>query len=197
MNYKNYQQARDAAWRILIDCKVNALPVSLSAVCKHLGVRVFSYKDTAEMIQKRGLSQVIAQTDGLSFYNQRMPIILFDPSLPLGRIRFTIGHELGHIILGHVKPGQVTIRNREPSPQDDPYETAANQFSARLLAPACVLWGLDIHTPEDISRICNLSLTAATFRAERMEVLYKRGKFLISPLERRLYKQFEDFINLR
>lgn len=194
MNYKDYQQARDAAWRILIDCKVRELPVSLSAICKHLGMRVFSYADAAQMIQKRGLTQIVAQTDGLSFYSKGTPIILFDQSLPLNRNRFTIGHELGHIVLGHVRPGQATIQNREPSPGDDPFETAANQFSVRLLAPACVLWGLGLHTPEEISEVCGISLASARFRAERMEVLYKRGKFLISPLERQLYEQFRDFI---
>lgn len=194
MNYKDYQQARDAAWRILIDCQVHELPVSLNAICKHLGVRVFSYEDASQMIEKRGLSEVITQTDGLSFYNKGMPIILFDQSLSLSRNRFTIGHELGHIILWHVKPGQATTRNREPSPGDDPFETAANQFSVRLLAPACVLWGLDLHTPEEISEACGISITSARFRAERMEILYKRGKFLTSPLERQLYEQFKDFI---
>lgn len=197
MNYKDYQRARDAAWRILIDCGVHELPVSLNAICKHLGVRVFSYVDAAQIIQKRGLSQVVAQTDGLSFYSKGMPIILFDQSLPLSRNRFTIGHELGHIILGHVKPWQATTRNREPSSCDDPFETAANQFSVRILAPACVLWGLDLHTPEEISEVCGISLASARFRSERMEILYKRGKFLTSPLERQLYDQFHDFIARR
>lgn len=195
--YKDYQQARDAAWRILIECKVRELPVSLNAICKHLGVRVFSYADAAQMIQKHGLTQIVAQTDGLSFYSKGTPIILFDQTLPLSRNRFTIGHELGHIVLGHVRPGQATLRNREPAPGDDPFETAANQFSVRLLAPACVLWGLGLHTPEEISEVCSISLASARFRAERMEILYKRGKFLTSPLERQLYEQFRGFIARR
>ena len=67
-------------------------------------------------------------------------------------------------------------------------------FAARLLAPACVLWGLDLHTAEEISEACNISLQAAGFRAERMKELYRRNRFLTSPLERKLYDQFRDFI---
>ena len=195
MNYQNYQQARDAAWRILIDCNVRELPVSMGAICKQLGVRLYSYQDAKQSIQNRGLSEVVTHTDGLSLYSNDTPIILFDNTLPPSRIRFTVAHEIGHIVLGHVMPGQATCRNREPSPNDDPAETAANQFAARLLAPACVLWGLNLHTPEEISRVCGISMTAARFRADRMQILYQRGKFLTSPLERLVYERFGEFIN--
>lgn len=67
-------------------------------------------------------------------------------------------------------------------------------FAARLLAPACVLWGINAQTAEQIATVCNISHEAAKIRAERMEVLRKRGKFLTSPLERQVYKQFENYI---
>lgn len=40
-----------------------------------------------------------------------------------------------------------------------------------------------------------LTYQAATYRAQRMELLYKRNKFLTSQLERKVYLNFEDFIN--
>jgi hypothetical protein len=40
-----------------------------------------------------------------------------------------------------------------------------------------------------------LTYQAATYRAQRMELLYKRNKFLTSQLERKVYSNFEDFIN--
>lgn len=188
MNYKNYQNARDAAWRILLDCGVEQLPVDLTDICRRLGVRVRKYSDT------RGLPEAALQTDGLTFYSWGKPVILYNQGKPPARIRFTIAHELGHLVLGHVAPGQRTTVNREPSPNDDPIETAANQFAVRLLAPACVLWGLDVHTPEEISRLCHISQQAAQFRAERMAVLYRRERFLTSPLEQQVYERFQPFI---
>ena len=97
-------------------------------------------------------------------------------------------------MLGHVRPGEHTRQNREPQPGDDPMEQAANRFAADLLAPACVLWGLDLHRPEDIAQVCKISIQAARFRAERMEILYQRDKFLLHPLERAVYQQFEPFL---
>ena len=67
-------------------------------------------------------------------------------------------------------------------------------FATRILAPACVLWGLDLHSPEDIARVCDIPLRVAQKRAVRMEVLYERNKFLISPTEQELYRQFYAFI---
>lgn len=194
LNYKNYQNARDAAWRILLDCRIDRLPVDLNVICKKLGVRTVSYKAANTLIAERDLSDIVARSDGLTFYAGDMPVILYNESCIAGRIRFTVAHELGHIILGHVAPGSVTTVNREPDPEDDPQETTANQFAARLLAPACVLWGLDLHTPEEIAQACHISDKAARFRADRMQVLYARNKFLLSPLERCLYQQFLPFV---
>lgn len=73
-------------------------------------------------------------------------------------------------------------------------EQEADVFAARLLAPACVLWGLDIHTAREISELCDISLTAAQVRAERMEILYSRNKFLTSPLEKKVYSNFQSYI---
>lgn len=67
-------------------------------------------------------------------------------------------------------------------------------FAIRLLSPACVLWGLNLHTAEEIAEYCDISLQAASYRAERMAELYRRNRFLRSPVERTLYKQFEPFI---
>ena len=194
MNYRDYQNARDAAWRILLDCNVDRLPVDLNAIYRKLKIRVLSYSDGSRIIERAQLRQAVHRTDGMTFYMGRTPVILFDGTMIPPRIRFTIAHELGHIILGHVKPGGITTANREPQPGDAPEETAANQFAARLLAPACVLWGLGVHTPEDIMRLCRISRQAAEFRAGRMEELCQRNKFLTLQLEKEVYARFQPFI---
>ncbi len=191
MNYKDYQHTRDTTWRILLDCKLAKLPIDLNVVCTALGAKTVSYQTHWK---DRELPAFAKQTDGMTFYAGDNPIILFDRSKTPGRIRFTVAHELGHLILGHVAPGQVTAMNREPANTDSPLETAANQFAARLLAPACVLWGIDAHTAKEISELCHISPQAARFRAERMEALYKRDRFLTSGLERDVYNQFRPFI---
>ena len=120
------------------------------------------------------------------------PVILLAEGPSPERRRFILAHELGHIILGHV--GRVGLLNREPSPEDDPLEQAANVFASRLLAPACVLWGCNVQSAAEIAQLCGISQTAAQFRWERLQLLYQRGKFLTSPLERQVYAQFRPYI---
>ena len=194
MNYESYKRSRNAAWEILLACRVERLPVDLNIVLRHLEVRVYSYSRSRELLESTGLSEVAKQVSGLTFYAGDRPVILYNEAETPQRIRFTIGPELGHIVLGHVQPGEHTRQNREPRPGDSPAEQAANRFAADLLAPACVLWGLDLHRAEDIARVCKISIQAAQFRAERMEILYQRNKFLLHPLERAVYQQFESFI---
>ena len=194
MNYENYKKSRNAAWEILLACGVERLPVDLNAIARHLGVRVYAYSRSRKLLEDTGLAEVAKQVSGLTFYAGAQPVILYNDAETPQRIRFTIGHELGHIVLGHVRPGEHTSQNREPQPGDDPMEQAANRFAADLLAPACVLWGLDLHRAEDIAQVCKISIQAARFRAERMEILYQRNKFLLHPLERAVYQQFEPFL---
>lgn len=194
MNYESYKKSRNAAWEILLACRVDRLPVDLNAIMQHLDLRVYSYSRGRGLLDAAGLAEVAGRVSGLTFYAGAQPVILYNNAETPQRVRFTIGHELGHIVLGHVRPGEHTRQNREPQPGDDPMEQAANRFAADLLAPACVLWGLDLHRAEDIAQVCKISIQAARFRAERMEILYQRNKFLLHPMERAVYQQFEPFL---
>lgn len=142
MNYQDYKDARDASWRILIDCKVTELPVRISGVCRSLGVSVRRYTP-AERDNNDGMSTVIGGAPTIMVSSLAIP----------ARQRFTCAHELGHIILGHV--GRYDLVCREPDPGDTPIEQAANVFASRLLAPACVLWGCGVQSAGDIERLPN------------------------------------------
>lgn len=179
MFYKDYQKSRDLAWEVLLHEKVTRLPVKPGQLCKQMGIRVMYYDFQNG---KDGESTII---DG-------EPWIFIANGKPVQRQRFTCAHELGHILLGHV--GEYELVNREPSRGDNPIEQAANVFAARLLAPACVLRALNARTPEQIAELCDISLQAAAFRAECMEVLYRRNVFFKSPLEEQVFEQFRDFV---
>lgn len=194
MYYKSYQNMRDATWKILLDCGIDRLPVDIDAICEQLGICVLSYDAGAEIIERAHLYRAVRDTDGLTFYVKETPVILFNERQELKQLMFTVAHELGHIILKHVRPGDTTASHQGAKWNATPKETAANQFAARLLAPACVLWGLNIHTTEEIMELCQITRPAAERRAKRMATLYQRQKFLTSPLERKLYRQFQPYL---
>ena len=182
MNYNDYKESRDLSWRVLINENIRELPVMVGQLCTQMGIQVRYYTPEDN---NDGLSTII---------NGKAWIFVSDQASP-ERQRFTAAHELGHIMLGHV--GQYELVNREPSSGDNPIEQAANVFASRLLAPACVLWALNAHTPEEIAKLCQISMQAAAYRAERMKILYDRNRFLYSPLERKVYAQFQNFIEAK
>lgn len=187
MDYSKYKQSRDLAWQVLIDNNISELPVKVSNICKALKIILINHEDGKGIIDRFDLSSHTINNDGFTYKN----VIFYNNKCTIPRQRFTVGHELGHILL-HTKG----IYNREPSTNDSPIEQEANVFASRLLAPACVLWGLGITTAEQIAQFCDISITAAQFRKERLDLLYQRNKFLISPLERQVYTQFKDYINI-
>lgn len=191
-SYGRYKGARDASWRCLIDCGISSLPVSLSEVASQHEIELYEYSENLNLIQALGL-QGLTQNEGFSFADSEgRPLIFFDGTAYTRRLRFTIAHELGHILLGHVG---INPRSTALSPpESSPLERDANIFASRLLAPACVLWGMDIHTADEISSACEISVEAARIRAARMSVLYERNCFLLSETERTVYSQFQGYI---
>lgn len=179
MDYSRYQNARNMAWQIMLDEGICSLPVNVGRLCRSLGISVRQYAGEDD-------------SDGRSLIIDGRPLILVSRNKPVPRQRFTAAHELGHILLGHV--GRNGLVNREPSPGDNPLEREANVFASRLLAPACVLWGCGVRSELDIMELCGVSRQSAEFRWQRMQVLLARGKFLASPMERKVYQQFADYI---
>ena len=195
MNYKN---SRDVAWQLLIKHKISSLPVNLSKICKAEHIRLFSYKEGAKLIRQLQLEDHMMKNDAFSMGR----LIFYNDENSVARQRFSIAHELGHILLHSTQ--EVTVYNREPSSDDNPLETEANIFASRLLAPLCVLHYLNVQSHEEISEICKISITAAHIRMERLNEIRKRdealcrvsgrGCFLLSSYEKAVFQLFAQFI---
>ena len=184
--YTEYKIARDWAWQTLINIGANELPIKLSAIAKHYGIQILTYND---------IGQEPFNEDGYSTKFEGKLIIFYNELKPKHRIRFTIAHELGHCILGHVKEGEITPRlNSETDKYKDLKEIQANVFARDLLMPATVLHSINISSPEQISKICNVSLQSAEIRFKRLTELNKRGMYNKHPLERQVYNNFIPYI---
>ena len=187
--YQLYKDARDKSWDTLIKCRINTLPVNLMVIARHYGIKIIRYSKS-EYIKSLNISE----TDGFSFFKDQ-PIIYYNDSKPYSRVRFTIAHELGHCLLGHLTDGKITNRiNNEADIYTDPHEVQANVFARDLLMPATVLHSLNVQSAEDIMDICNVSKQSAEIRYERLLELNKRGMYNRHPLERQVYEQFKSYI---
>ena len=185
MTYGIYKNIRDAGWICLIDNHIKALPVPVISIANKYNIYVLKHSQT----KRRYLR---SDESGVTIFVRDKIIIIYRDSESIQRCRFTIAHELGHILLGHELIKDRYFRKFDISKPE--IETEADMFASRLLAPACVLWGLNLHTAEEIAKACNITKKAAQVRADRMATLYRRNKFLTSTLEREVFNNFRNFI---
>lgn len=183
MDYAKYKNVRNASWQCLLDCNIRLLPVPIGSICRIYDIDVID--DDNNYLNANESGRIVK-------INSEIAIVVNNTE-PKSRCRFSIAHELGHFLLGHLGD-DVTQLNRARTEVKPELETQADMFAARLLAPACVLWALDLHTADEIAGLCNMSVRAAGYRAERMKKLYQKNNFLKSPLEKKVYEQFKPFI---
>lgn len=181
MNYGCYKNARNGAWQCLIDYKINSLPVKVSRIVRQADIT---------LLKNSAVNLLNNSESGTTLMQNNKLYIIYADEQSAQRCRFTIAHELGHIFLGH-------LFNKDGAgfATTDGAEHSANVFARDLLAPACVLHELKALTAAEISWLCNISLEAATYRSERMQELEKRNAFYKHPLEQKVIKQFNQFIN--
>lgn len=164
MDETKYLHAQNKAWQVLIDAGVKTLPVSMTAICNHLKIKLVETDDI-----KGGYTTVVNQ-----------PYIVVDSRLPAQRKRYTIAHEIGHNVLGHLEDNDTHDQ-----------EESANIFALALLAPGCILRSININSVDEIMQICNISEAAAR---HRWIMLKNHLRYYISPLAEELEEQFADFI---
>jgi|GEM_PF-842555 len=179
---KDYVKVRDAVWRFLLAGGVKYLPVNVEDLFEKLNCTLVSYQDVKEelspFIKENYFSD---QTDSFTIFYKGKTMVVYNDDVPITRLRYSLSHELGHIVLGHTE-------NSESN------EAQAEMFAARLLMPTCVLSACKVESAEEISLLCDVSLKAAEIRFKRLQTLSSRNSYLKSPLERELLSSFEDFI---
>ena len=116
----NVGGARNIARRLLKDAKAKDIPISLYKIIEYL-------KPEHELEVVRF---PLESVDGILVVVEDQPTIGFNPSMAWVRRRFTIAHEIGHLLLGHTCT--------DPDLDNDP-EAEANQFAAELLMPLALL----------------------------------------------------------
>lgn len=137
---------------------IGALPVSPVETARAFGIKTVNYSDICE-IYCRSLRELYRLSlYGFSFEeNGRQIIAVNELACGERRRRFTIAHELGHCLLGHVSG----LGSSKPNAAQ---ERDADLFAAELLAPLSVLRMCGVSSAEELARVCGLSKTAAEIR---------------------------------
>ncbi|MFW5437082.1 ImmA/IrrE family metallo-endopeptidase [Paenibacillus apiarius] len=199
----NFNKAEKAAYQLLSDNGVKELPVKIKRLAKkypHLKIKSYTWFGQKNGMTIEEVCRFAESNEGCCYYRKfdHQYLILYNDTVQnIGRIRWTIAHELGHFILKHNEITNKTILARSSLAQTEyeAFEKEADCFARSLLAPLSVLSALKRLTVKDIIEWCSLSKEAAINTLKFFNKGIKLGR-KYNPNDR-LVKLFSNFIFLK
>jgi hypothetical protein len=189
-DYPRYPFARQRAYRLLCELEIDRLPIdpwqiarSLPNVhvCKWTELRDNCHDSDPLFIDAEGADAKTHHQRGSSDY-----LVVYDDRVDnYQRVRWTMAHELGHIVLGHLVSFDATALSRGSLTEKDykVLEREADCFAANILAPMTIINRIpSIKTRSDFMEVCDLSGMAADNCMEELRLL-KSGKKLPFPIK--------------
>ncbi|NGO90377.1 MAG: ImmA/IrrE family metallo-endopeptidase [Halomonas sp.] len=160
------------------------LPVDPEYLCKNILItRSASGVTTKHQIRVEHID-LIDDTDdngntlsGCALFDDKTDqfVVKYNPTESPTRQRFTIAHELGHVVLGHVKPGHPKKDRALVYDKMDKDEIAANQFAAEIVIPHKLLkeyvYEEGFYRAADLARLFGVSEQAMYFRMKNLGIL--------------------------
>lgn len=128
-------------------CEIRSFPLNCFDILKQYKIDVHSYSSLNEKLREYCMKY---SNDALKYRDK----ICYNDSLPLGRIRFSLMHELGHIVLNH-------IENRTYE-----MEQEANYFASHILAPRIAIHYSKCKNENDVAKQFGLTIEAAQYAFE-------------------------------
>lgn len=121
----------------------------------------------AELNGDSGYAEFRPKEPGAPFY------CVYNLEERYNRQRFTMAHELGHVVLGHVTEGHTPKRDANFAPGSDLDEMAANVFAAELLMPSNLVRELADYTTsvESLARRFHVSPSAMSYRLTALGIV--------------------------
>lgn len=198
-----YKLIKKKVCEVFLSNNINRLPTNINRIySNHKNCRIIPY---SKFMKDHKLSEdevisYLGSEDGctileestnryLVFIND-LEHIIFSPR----RRRWTLAHELGHIVLDHHRITDKTKLSRDGL-SDSEYELLekeANYFASILLAPSIVLLTIDVQSANDIYDLCELSMEASNNRFDNY-LKWKRSN-RIESYTNTILEQFHDFI---
>lgn len=188
----------DRAYSLLVELGVSSLPVSHTAILEEYQDCIVcnSLSEVNELLKAQEGGSLSLPSEGKAYRrrNDGMNVIVYDDISITNpdRIRWTIMHELGHILLGHLSDFEMTALNRGGISEKEygVLEVEANMFAAEVLAPYAVLKRITNLSKEQIRTMCWLSNDATNKRYESMFT----GYHPVTSYDSILLRNFSSFL---
>lgn len=202
-NKPNYKNAEENAREFLKYLKVNRFPFDLKFLLQKFTptLKIIPYSKWMNdfHLSYFKVINLLGSSDGASVFDGNKYIVFYNDFIfNKERIRWTITHELGHIILGHCDNKRtILVRSKLTDGEYNIYELEANTFAREFLAPMSLVYYIYdcFGNNADIGSIFGLSHEAAQNILKKMFAWSKNGHDYAK--DTCLYAQFHDFLHAR
>ena len=153
LNPQRYDRIQKLADKILLEYGSFQFPVDPYKIIRQLPDAELRLYSSYTEVERQFLNAV--SEDGFTQLKSGKHIIWLNDSVWEERKRYTLAHEIGHIVLGHLY---------KPELLDEIKEAEANFFANRLLVPMWAIHGLAEIEPWHISSCFGVSMECAYYR---------------------------------
>ena len=194
--FPRYDRATRIAQEFLLRDNIISFPINPFIIIEKHKWGLITYAELAQKncIHITRIVKAFQSEDGFTMYDGVNYTIAYNDTVrSKGRIKFTLMHEIGHIMLNHLVDYKETILMRN-SLSDEKYnilEKETNAFARNILSPVILVDELRLKSKEDIVYYFNVSETAASTRLKCITLDLKNTTFNIA---NDLLKQFKGFI---
>lgn len=168
-----YEDIKQDIVKMYIATGISTIPINVYDLCGRLGYVLKPYSSLGEEKAKK-VSEIIK--DGFNRNEDGKDVIYYNDSKIEGRIRFTIMHEIGHIIRKHKQFSVLA-------------ETEANWFAAYSLCPPPIVDKLEITDYEDLMIKFNITNDCA-YNSMSRYISWKKRNVSLESYEKELINQF-------
>lgn len=177
LSKQRYEEINIAVYKLFRDYNIKTVPIDIEAICLKMGIKLIPYSQVKKEQRKKFM---VISKDGFSYLNEKEKCyyIYYNSEVQWQRTRFTIMHEIGHIVLGH-------------SEYSEKNEAEANFFSRSALAPIPLLLRWEIEDVEEIVSTFDISYEAAKYISNNIDKRKKGNHSELQDYELALVKLFE------
>jgi hypothetical protein len=162
----DYDRIKYASLAVFEKCNIRELPFDCINVLRTLGYKCNKYSLLSDSKYDACMS---LSEDACTLGNE----IFYNDKKSKRRIRFSLMHELGHVVL------------------DTADEVEANNFASNILAPSMAVYYSKLTNIREISNIFNISLECAKIAFETCERwIYSAKNYGITDVDRKIYYHF-------
>ena len=147
--------AKKLARRIIKESGISSAPVSLQKVIEHLQ-KTHNLNVMRALLTEKVSGLLVVCND----LDKKSMVIGFNPDKPWCHRRFTIAHEIGHIMMSHTCSGDTSDKSHN--------ETEANNFAVELLIPTSLV-------KVDFKKIPNIPELSKLYRVSAEAMAIKLG----------------------